>query len=101
MAGAVADGSSAGAVGPSSQGPAVLAGPGPGLVLWTLADAMPGQPAAATISAMMAPSAGAGSRRARRRERGCCCAGVSPWGRLLPNSTRVTILILARRTYPI
>src|SRR5580700_1498381 len=99
MAGAAGAGSGAGSVRPSSQACAVGAGPGPGVVLWTAADATPGQPAATTIIAVRAPSAGPGSN-ARRLERGCC-AGVSPMGRLLPSSTRVTILIAVPRAYPI
>jgi hypothetical protein len=71
---------SAGAARPSSQGCAVGAGlgleelgrgvldPGPGLVVWMLAEAAAGQLAATASAAARAPSAG--SRRARRIERG-------------------------------
>src|SRR5579859_2158122 len=100
MAGAPCGASSEGAAGPSSQGCADGAGPGPGTVLWMLADATPGQTAAITSTAVTAPSAGSGSRAARRWERGYRCAGVPPAGRLLPRSTRVTLLA-APRAYPI
>jgi hypothetical protein len=101
-AGAVGGGRSAGTVRLSSQGRAEGAGPGPtGPVLWMPADAMPGQPAAAIITAVTAPSAGRGNRRARRLQRGSRCAGVSPEGRLLPSSTRFTILVTTRREYPV
>src|SRR5690242_6692937 len=73
---------SVGAARPSSQGCAVGAGlglaelglaelePGPGIVVWMLAEAAAGQLAAIISTAVTAPSAGAGSRRARRIERG-------------------------------
>src|SRR5215831_6910962 len=70
----------AGAAGPSSQGRAVGDGPeteaGPGTRAepwagpWMPAEAAAGQLAATTSTAVKAPSAGAGSRRARRIERG-------------------------------